>query len=419
LIAQELPALADLMDRAIEDPMRFVVRQPIFNLREQVEGYELKVETPADGELDLVGYVEAVLAALERIPGTARATISCGLPLLTSRLLTRVPPARVLLGIDPGGSDKDDLLSASLALKKSGYSFALLDFETDAGLERWLGVAETVGIRMRSNIAETRRYVLGHSTHRLRMVAREVSNRADLHAAGRAGFQLFHGEYFLQPAQELSREVPSSKLASLELLKELRQPVLNLRALENLIKAEPSFCYRLLRYLNSAAFFGMQKVTSIRHAMTLLGDEELRRWLSLMAAVASSEGKPSEAVATAMLRARFCELLDVEAPDHGFMTGLFSLMPMIVNMQLSALLSVVRLPLPVDNALWGEAGPLRILLDLSLAYERAQWPMVRDLADMLGLTDEQVFAARGEATRWTNEIMVAQVAEPAGATCSR
>jgi EAL and modified HD-GYP domain-containing signal transduction protein len=393
--------------------MRFVVRQPIFNLREQVEGYELKVES--DRDFDATGYVDAVLAALERIPVATRATISCGLPLLTSKLLTRLPSARVLLAIDPGDSDIGELLNASFVLKKMGYEFTLLDFEPDVGLERWLGVVESVGIRMRPNLSEVRSHVRRHSSRALRMIAREITNRTDFASAQRGDFRAFHGEYFLQPAQELSRDVPASKLASLELLKELREPVLNLFALENLIKAEPSFCYRLLRYLNSAAFFGMQKVTSLRHAMTLLGDEELRRWLSLMAAVASSEGKPSEAVATAMLRARFCELLHGEDPDHGFMTGLFSLMPMIVNMQLSALLSVVRLPLPVDNALWGEAGRLRTLLDLSLAYERAQWPIVRDLADMLRLSEEQIFAARAEATRWTNEIMAAQVAMPAGA----
>lgn len=192
--------------------------------------------------------------------------------------------------------------------------------------------------------------------------------------------------------------------------------MLNLCALESLIKAEPSFCYRLLRYLNSAAFFGVQKVTSLRHAMTLLGDDELRRWLSLMATVASSAGKPGEIVVTAMLRARFCELLSPSAPDHGFMAGLFSLMPMIVNMQLGALLSVVQLPVPVDDALWGEPGPLRTLLDLSLAFERAQWRMDRDLAEALKITDDQVFVARREAARWTNEIMSAQLTAPAPST---
>jgi EAL and modified HD-GYP domain-containing signal transduction protein len=229
--------------------------------------------------------------------------------------------------------------------------------------------------------------------------------------AAKAGFQFFHGEYFLHPPQVANRDVPTTKLACIQLLKELRRPELDLHAIEHLVKAEPSFCYRLLRYMNSAAFFGRQTITSIRHAMTLLGDDELRRWLSLMATVASSEGQPGELVASAMLRARFCELL-AKIPDHGFMTGLFSLMPTIVNMQLGALLSVVKLPEPADRALWGDPGPLRTALDLALAFERAQWPVVRGLAAALRITNEKVLEVRREAARWTNEIMAAADCEP-------
>jgi c-di-GMP-related signal transduction protein len=165
----------------------------------------------------------------------------------------------------------------------------------------------------------------------------------------------------------MTTDIPALKLACLQLLQELRRPMLDLLKLEEIVKAQPSFCYRLLRYLNSAAFFGLPTVTSIRHAMALLGDQDLRRMLTLMAAVASSDGQPSEIVFMSMLRARLCELLSPEFPEHGFMTGLFSLMPMIVNMPLSAMLSVVHLPSPVDKALWGQPGALRMVLDLTVS----------------------------------------------------
>jgi c-di-GMP-related signal transduction protein len=130
-----------------------------------------------------------------------------------------------------------------------------------------------------------------------------------------------------------------------------------------------------------------------------------------MATVASGDGQPGEIVATAMLRARFCELL-AEIPDHGFMTGLFSLMPTIVNMQLGALLSVVKLPEPADRALWGDPSPLRTVLDIAVAFERAQWQVVRGLADALRITDGKVLEMRHEAAQWTNEIMAAAHREP-------
>lgn len=387
--------------------MRFVVRQPVFDRHERVVAYELIIENLA--QTDPRETVEAVLLALQRVPAHTPATIPCSRELLNSVELEHLSPSRVLLALDPKIM-LPDVLGRLAELRKAGQRFALLDFRPGEGMERWVPVVDWVGVTAEKNLNEMAVFLHRTSGRTVRLVAREVHTRAQLAAATKAGFQYFHGEYFLHPPQVAIHDVPTAKLACIQLLKELRRPELNLHAIEDLIKAEPSFCYRLLRYMNSAAFFGRQTITSIRHAMTLLGDDKLRRWLSLMATVASSDGQPGEIVATAMLRARFCELL-AEDSDHGFMTGLFSLMPTIVNMQLGALLSVVKLPEPADRALWGDPGPLRTLLDTALAFERAQWRVVHTLARSLGLSDEKILEVRREAAQWTNEIMASTHAE--------
>jgi EAL and modified HD-GYP domain-containing signal transduction protein len=388
--------------------MRFVVRQPVFDARERVVGYELNIEDLGGAKPEET--VEAVTLALQRVPQHSAATIGCGEALLGSTRLLQLPPTRIVLALDPALS-AEGAEDQVVDLRKGGYRFALLDFRAGAGMEQWVAVVDWVGVTIEKNLLQLAAHLRRTSGRTVRLVAREVHTRAQLALAVKAGFEYFHGEYFLHSPQVASRDVPTSKLACIQLLKELRQPELDLHTIEDLVKAEPSFCYRLLRYMNSAAFFGRQTITSIRHAMTLLGDDELRRWLSLMATVASSDGQPGEIVATAMLRARFCELL-AEVPDHGFMTGLFSLMPTIVNMQLGALLSVVKLPEPADRALWGDPGSLRTALDMAVAFERAQWPVVRDLAAALGIKDEKVLEVRREATQWTNEIMAGAHCEP-------
>jgi HDOD domain len=73
---------------------------------------------------------------------------------------------------------------------------------------------------------------------------------------------------------------------------------LDLPALERLIKAEASVCYRLLRYLNSP-IFGLKneglknEIHSVRHALSLLGQREVRRWVRLVAAVGAGQEKPA------------------------------------------------------------------------------------------------------------------------------
>jgi len=388
--------------------MRFVVRQPIFDYREQVEGYFLTIEKPVDGMLDTVSEVATVTIALERIPRHSWAMVECGTQVLASTAVRRLPMGRVVLALNPEEHASEEMLGCVKELRREGFSFAIADFEADNAWEPYLPFVDWVAIRGSVNLCKLRKNLGAGKARNARMIARNLDTRTDWAAANGCAFRYFEGAYYLTPGQELAREVPASKLACLRLLTELQRPVLHHAVIENLIKAEPSFCYRLMRYLNSAAFFGVQKVTGIRHAMSLLGDDELRRWLSLMATVAATDGRPSEVVICAMLRARLCELLSPDSPDVGFMTGLFSLMPQVVNMQLSALLTVVQLPQAVSRALWGEPGPLRTLLDLAVSFERARWSVVRDLAQDLRLSDEQVFAARGDASRWTNGILATQ-----------
>ena len=81
------------------------------------------------------------------------------------------------------------------------------------------------------------------------------------------------------------------------------------REIENAIKGEASLCYRLLRYMNSASFGFASEIHSVRHALSMLGEREVRRWVRLVVTLAAGQNKSSDLVLSALVRARFCELL--------------------------------------------------------------------------------------------------------------
>jgi len=66
------------------------------------------------------------------------------------------------------------------------------------------------------------------------------------------------------------------------MLQEVLRPELDVPGLEKLIKEEASMCYRLLRDLNSAVFGFKKEIHSVRHALFLLGERDLRRWVRLI-----------------------------------------------------------------------------------------------------------------------------------------
>ena len=89
---------------------------------------------------------------------------------------------------------------------------------------------------------------------------------------------------------------------------------LGVRELEHLIKSEASVLYRLLRHLNSPMFAFENEIHSVRHALTMLGERETRRWIWLVTLVSAAMQKSTDMVLSSLVRARFCELLAQTVP---------------------------------------------------------------------------------------------------------
>ena len=78
-------------------------------------------------------------------------------------------------------------------------------------------------------------------------------------------------------------DIPPLQANYMRLLQLVQAPQLDFTELEQTVKHEATLCYRLLRYLNSSAFGFQKDVSSIRHALSLLGETEVRRWMCLVA----------------------------------------------------------------------------------------------------------------------------------------
>jgi len=141
------------------------------------------------------------------------------------------------------------------------------------------------------------------------------------------------------------------------------------------MKGEASVCYRLLQYMNSAAIGVRNEVHSI-HAITLLGERGVRRWIRLIATLTVGQNKPSELVNSAMTRARFCEIIAERVP-HGdsdlFLMGLFSMIDVLLDMPMVSVLENIPVDHETKAVLLGGASTLRPLYRLMLARECGDW----------------------------------------------
>jgi len=242
---------------------------------------------------------------------------------------------------------------------------------------------------------------------RCRLLAEKVETRDQFADAKKAGFVYFQGYFFRRPELMQAKEVPANRLNYMRLLQAISQPELNVRDLETLIKHEASVCYRLLRYLNSAAFGIRNEVHSIRHAITMLGEREVRRWIRLVATLTVGENTPSELVNTAMTRARFCELLAGRVP-HGesdlFLMGLLSMIDAILEMPMVSILENVPVDHEAKAVLLGGGGKLQPIYQLMLAREFGDWQRTAENSQKLGLGESEVAEAYWQAMQWVRQL---------------
>ena len=285
---------------------------------------------------------------------------------------------------------------------------ALDDFGVNDPRESLTDLADIIKVDIRATAqSDAAVLVKRYGPWRCRMLAEKVETREEFSAAKDAGFLYFQGYFFRRPEILSTHEIPANRVNYLRMLKAVSQTELDLREIGNLVKSEAALCYRLLRYLNSAAFGFGSEIRSVQHALSILGERELRRWIRLVATLGAGQGKTSDLVLAALVRARFCELLSPQIP-HGnsdlFLMGMLSLMDSILEIPMSQVLENIPLDHESKSVLLGESGRLRPFYQLMLAQESGEWEAASKLCHELQLNENDVADCYWKAMQWAQEV---------------
>ena len=394
----------------------YVARQPILSSNEQVFGYELLFR---DGVEDYFRHTDAdvasrstldtsILMGLDVLCDGRRAFINCTRETLLKDYVTLLPPAQVVVEILESVTPDDLVQGACVRLKAAGYMIALDDFVTNDPRTLLVPFADVIKVDLKaSSPAEQSALVKRHGSPTCRMLAEKVETREEFAACKKAGFFYFQGYFFRRPELLHAREIPKNQVNYLRLLQAISHDEIEVREIEDIIKHEASLCYRLLRYLNSAAFSFASEIHSVRHGLAILGEREVRRWVRLVAALGAGQNKSSDLVLSALVRARYCELLGPKVP-HGesdlFLVGLFSLMDVILEMPMGVVLEGISLDHETRAVLLGQKSQLDPLYQLMLAQEIANWPKLSELCTKLKLPEGHVTECHWKAMQWAREM---------------
>jgi c-di-GMP-related signal transduction protein len=306
----------------------------------------------------------------------------------------------------------EQVRAACQGLKQAGYGIALDNFVPGDSRQPLVEYADYIKVDIHQfPLEQCAALVTRHASQLCRMLAIKVETRRDFVNAKHSGFTLYQGYFFRRPERLRARQIPAQQATYVRLLQAVAKPTLDFTEIEDLIKREPSLCYRLLRYLNSPLLGLASPVNSVRHALSLLGERETVRWIRMATTLVMGQEKSSDLVLSSLVRARFCELLGSKI-KHGasdlFLDGHVVADGCDLEVPIGMLIDELRLDAELKaqllSAKSGSKTPLSPIYNLMVAREMGNWEEVTTLGKQLNLSLFQISQTYNEAMRWAHQI---------------
>ncbi len=398
----------------------FVARQPIFDRRRNVVGYELLFRSslqnvfgkndPNKASLQMMD-TTLLGFGLDALVGDKPAYFNASRDVLVKEHWAVLPPAKAVIEVLETIEPDAQVAAACKAARAAGYRLALDDFVFRPEYEALLPYASVIKIDFLVTRGPERAELVRRFAPRgIQMLAEKVETYEEFHDGLQAGYELFQGYFFCKPEMVTGKDVTPVKANLVRLIQEVNRPDLDFDALEAIIKREVALSVKLLRFLHSAGFGWRHEVSTISQALRVLGERPTRKWASLVALTLIGEDKPVELVVTSLVRAQFCEELGAEGalPETVadlFLTGLLSTLDALLDRPLDQVLEQMAVSDDIRHALLGGDNHLADTLGLAVAYDRADWERVEVLARRIAFPESRVPEAYRRAVEWVYRIL--------------
>jgi len=390
----------------------FIGRQAVLDRNKNVASYELLFRSAGNKFLDnedtmtaqvLVGALMDV--GLERLAGNKRVNINASEKFLLSGLIDVLPPDKVGIEVLETVPVTEEVIKACKDLKAKGYTLLLDDVVYEPRLDPLLEIVDIIKVDLplvrdlEADVKVLRRF-------KGKLLAEKVETHEDYELAYALGFDYFQGYFFCKPDVLNCKTMADSKVSVLRALQQIMSTTM-VSEVQNLVKQDVSLSYRLLKYINSAAFGMRREITSIEQALVLLGLNNARRWLSLLSLSSLGDDKPSELMRTALYRGYLLESIakvrNKNQMGDDFLLGMFSVLDALLDKPMADVVSEMALPDSVQDALLRDDAKESCKLHLVKAMDHCKWDEVAKLeAHYSPLTLHELVGLNTQALAWSD-----------------
>ncbi|MDR2909438.1 MAG: HDOD domain-containing protein [Oscillospiraceae bacterium] len=331
----------------------------------------------------------------------------------------RQPSDRVIFVVDEGCKPEEPFLSNIARLKELGFRFAM---QKISRVDKYAPVAALCDYiffdnRQMEDPRQQLMYALAQRDYRhIRTVTTHIHSQEQFEELKRLPDQgsrapdLYEGRFYRIPITRGEHRVSPLKLNLIKLLNLVRDENFEFSAVSAIVQRDTALTVSLMRMINSP-FLGLrQKVKSIGHAVTILGQVETRKWVTTAVSKLLGADRPDELSRLSLVRAKFADNLSLkfkmEQESQGiFLMGLFSVLDVILEMSMEEALRMVQVSDPIRNALLEGKGDFGKILRFMQMYELADWKAVSRELIVNDLAPEDIYEAYMGALGWYGDVV--------------
>lgn len=321
------------------------------------------------------------------------------------------PHNRIVFLIDDTIPPVEMYINRIRELKEKGYKLAVRklavsDFEA---FREILTLTDYVFLNNKKIAIDKAKVYFGKLFPNIKLCAGGIEDMETFESLKEAGgYQLFEGEFYRVPVTKGNHEIAPLKVNYIQLLNMVNSENFELSDAADIIGRDPALTISLLKMVNRMTV--NSGITTIRHAAAMLGQKELKKWITTAVVNELCADRPSEVTRLSLLRAKFAEEL---APSFGmanrseelFLMGLFSVLDVIMEKPMEEALKVVMVPGEVKDALIDGKGKLAPIYDLMRHYEIASWQEVSRQLLLADLQTEKISEAYINALSWYKKLI--------------
>lgn len=396
----------------------FIARQGIYDCEEKVVAYELlyrnstinSFNSEIEDELATYQVIENINSfGIDNLTNNKIGFVNFPEKLINKNIATLLPKDKVVIEILENVNPTEEVIKNLNNLKKQGYSLALDDVENEEDIKKFVNLVDFVKVDFLLSTKEARIKIAELcKKHNIKMLAEKIENLEALNEAKELGFRYFQGYYYSKPSIFLGKDIKIKNSSIFLILAELIKEDSNFEKIENMIKRDVALTYKFFKFINSSYFNFIEKISSIKEAIMLIGKEELMKWLSVLSVIELSSNGNDEHTSNTVIRAKFCEriaeLVEYEKKEDAFLVGLFSNLHLMMDKDLKNLLKDLPINNNIKEALLGEESILRNILDLVLAYEKVEEDKIKKLCNIIGVDEGKLWDLYFYSLDWSKKI---------------